>query len=166
MQLAHRRNQKTLLGAVVFLLVTAVIVYLFISFVSNYQINRIAKLNEKYDVSSGYLVPDDYLGYTIELEGLGEDKYTGPITDYLELKSEAKILDRHLSYSLLETNCVTRNTLTRIEMQIQNKEELLYRFNNTYSKKLDKLFWKSYIESLESYDIERIKEKAQKLEMC
>ena len=63
MQLAHRRNQKTLLGAVVFLLVTAVIVYLFISFVNNYQINRIAKLNEKYGVSSGYLVPDDYLGY-------------------------------------------------------------------------------------------------------
>lgn len=166
MSLAYKRKPTTLLGHLVILAITALIVFLFIGFIANFQINKISKINEEYLITSSYLIPENYLEYKLKLEELNQDKYTTPITEYIGLMLEARKIDRYLEYSQLETRCVTRITLTRIEMQIQNKEILLDRFNYTYSKKLEKIYWSSYIDSITNYNIEGIKEKALELEMC
>lgn len=166
MQLAHKRKPGTILGNLVFLIITAVIIYLFIGYISNYQITKIEKLNNQFLVTSNSLVPENYDEYKFTLEELNQDKYTKPITAYIDLIVESRKINRHLEYSQLETQCITRTTLTQIEMQVQNKEQLLEKLNNSYSKKLDKILWSNYITSVENYDIEGIKEKAQELEMC
>jgi len=166
MSLASKRKPTTILGHLVILAITALIIFLFIGFIANFQINKISKINEEYLITSNYLVPENYIEYKIKLEELNQDKYTRPITEYLDLMLEAKKINRHLEYSQLETRCITRSTVARIEMQIQNKELLLEKFNNTYSKKLNKIYWNSYIDSLTNYDIEGLKEKALELEMC
>lgn len=166
MQLAHKRKAGTILGNIVFLVLAAIIVFLFISYISSYQINKISKINEKYLITSNYLVPENYEEYKLTLTELNQDKYTAPITEYINLILEARKIDRYLEYSQLETQCVTRTTIARIEMQMQNRDLLLEKFADTYSKKLDKIHWSDYITALESYNIYGIYEKAQELELC
>lgn len=166
MSLAHKRKEKSFLGHMVVLVLTALVVFLFINLITNYQINQIIKINNKHFVSPNILVPENNQEYKLELKDLNDKKYTTPIIKYIDYMLEAKKIERHIEYSYLETNCVTRTTLSKIEMQVQNKELLLDSFLEIQSKKLNKLNWNDYIESLYDYNIENIREKAKRLEIC
>ncbi len=166
MSLAHTRKPGTILGNVIFLIITGVIIFMFISFVSNYQIGRIEKVNNNYLISSNYLVPENYEEYKYTLEELKIEKYTESMIEYIDIIIEARKIDRYLEYSHLETRCVTRKTLAAVDMQIQNKMLLLEKLQYSNSKKLEKIYWNRYIESLKNYPIEEIKIKAQELELC
>jgi len=165
MSLAYKRQSMSLIGNLVFLIVVVIVVYLFVSFVYNYQINKIHKINAEFVISSNQLIPENTDDYRFTLKELNI-KYTEPIIEYIDLMNEAKRIERYLEYSQFETGCVTRTTLTKIEMQIQNKELLLRKFGAYQSRKLEKIHWSEYVVALENFDIERTKEKAQELDMC
>jgi Lhr-like helicase len=166
MSLAHTRKPISVIGHIVILVITVVAVYLLITTIANYQVNKISKVYDKYLVTRSDLIPDEYGSYIAELKAIGTDK-TQALIDYIYLYQEAKGLDRAVRYAATESGCITRTTIARIETQMQNRDKVLEEFNTTYSKKLDKIYWNTYIEILENkYDIESLKEKATALPFC
>ncbi len=167
MSLAHTRNKKTFLGGLIVIMIAVVLVYALIMFISNYQINKISAINEKYYIAGSYLIPGDYQAYVSELMGVGAEKYTKPIVDYVYLYEDAKKIDRLVRYAITENQCVTRTTLAKIEMQIQERDKVLEEFQNSYSKKLDKIRWGRYIDVLENYyPVEEQRDVARDLPIC
>ncbi|HOZ35812.1 MAG TPA: hypothetical protein PLK55_02415 [archaeon] len=166
MSLAHTRKPISVIGHIVILIIFVVAVYLLITTIANYQVNKIAKIYDKYMVTRSNLIPDETGNYIAELKALGTDKAQA-IIDYVYLYQEAKNLDRAIRYAATESGCITRTTIARIETQMQDRDKVLLGFNNTYSKKLDKIYWDTYIDILENkYDIESLKEKATALSFC
>lgn len=166
MSLAHTRKPIRVIGILVILVITVIAVYLLITTISNYQVNKIAKVYDKYMVTRSDLIPDEYGSYISELKAIGTDK-TQAIIDYVYLYQEAKSLDRGVKYAATESGCITRTTIARIETQMQTRDKVLEEFNNTYSNKLDKIYWDTYIDILENkYDIESLKTMATTLPFC
>lgn len=166
MSLAHKRKPINIFGLLVILIITVIAIYLFITAISNYQMNKIAKINEKYMVTRSDLIPDEHGGYVVELKGVWTSEAQA-IIDYVYLYLEAKNLDRAVRYAVVENECITRTTVARIETQMQNRDKVLNGFKNTYSKKLDKIYWDTYIDILENrYQIESLKEMAKALPFC
>ncbi|MFA5745307.1 MAG: hypothetical protein WCX82_04130 [archaeon] len=167
MQLAHKRKPRTILGNVVFLMVVAIIVFFFIIYLTNFQINKVAKVNDKYGIERTDLVPESYSEYTTELKDLGFDKYTNPPIEYVYLYVNATKIDRAVRYAVVENQCVTRTTVAKIDSQIQERDKVLAKFQKNYSKKLDKLYWDTYIDILENkYNIEAVKATVTSLPYC
>lgn len=166
MSLAHTRKPISVVGHIVILVIVVIAIYLLITTIANYQVNKIAKVYDKYMVTRSDLIPDEYGSYVVELKAIGTDKAQA-IIDYVSLYQEAKNLDRTVRYAVTESGCITRTTIARIETQIQNRDKVLLGFNNTYSKKLDKIYWDTYIDILANkYYIESLKEKATALPFC
>lgn len=166
MSLAHTRKPISVVGHIVILIVVIIAAYFLITSIANYKINRIQKVYDKYMVTKNDLIPDEYISYVTELKKLGY-KETAPIVDYVYLTEEAKKLDRGVRYAVTQNECITRTTVARIETQIEDRDKVLEGFNNTYSKKLNNIYWDTYIDILKNqYNIELLKEKATALEFC
>lgn len=168
MALAHKRKPIRTLGMLIILILAIALVYFFIIYVSNYNINRISKINNKHFISEISLIPSaDSEAYIRDLKALGTEKYTEPIIEYVSLYQESKRIDRAVNYAIIESKCITRTTVAKIDTQIQNKDLLLEKLKTGYNTKLDKIYWNTYIDVLENrYQIEELKTKVLEIPFC
>lgn len=166
MSLAHKRKPIRVLGMVIILIITVVLIYLLIMYISNYNITKIAKLNDKYLISETDLIPDDYGSYISDLKKIG-NKYTGAIIEYVYLYQDAKKIDRAVNYAIIENQCITRITIAKIDTQIQDRDELLEKLKAMQDKKLEKIYWNEYIDILENrYAIDALKTRVSEIPFC
>lgn len=166
MSLAHKRKPIGFFGMLIVIIIAIGIVYLLITTITNHNVNKIAKINDKYMVTRNDLIPDEHGGYVVDLKTIGTSE-AQIIIDYVYLTLEARKLDRAVRYAITENGCITRNTIARIETQIQNRDKVLNSFKNTYSKKLNKIYWDTYIDILENrYQIDILKKTARALPFC
>ncbi len=166
MSLAHTRKPIRVLGMVIILIITVVLIYLLIMYISNYNITKIAKLNDKYMISETDLIPDDYGSYISDLKKIG-NKYTGTIIEYVYLYQDAKKIDRAVNYAIIENQCITRITIAKIDTQIQDRDELLEKLKAMQDKKLEKIYWNEYIDILENrYAIDALKTRVSEIPFC
>lgn len=166
MSLAHTRKPIRVLGMVIILIITVVLIYLLIMYISNYNITKIAKLNDKYLISETDLIPDDYGSYISDLKKIG-NKYTGTIIEYVYLYQDAKKIDRAVNYAIIENQCITRITIAKIDTQIQDRDELLEKLKAMQDKKLEKIYWNEYIDILENrYAIDALKTRVSEIPFC
>lgn len=167
MSLAHTRKHSTFIGHIIVLILAIAIFYFFMNYISNYQINTISKINSKYGVTENSLIPSNYSSYATELEKTNFDKYSKPLIDYVYFYKDAKKIDRYYKYAVFENQCITRITITKIEMQIQERDRLLEEFKKVDSIKLSKIFWNRYIDILENkYEIDELREMARAMPIC
>lgn len=166
MSLAHKRKPIRVLGILIILIITVVLIYLLIMYISNYNITKIAKLNDKYMISETDLIPDDYGSYISDLKKIG-NKYTGTIIEYVYLYQDAKKIDRAVNYAIIENQCITRITIAKIDTQIQDRDELLEKLKAMQDKKLEKIYWNEYIDILENrYAIDALKTRVSEIPFC
>lgn len=166
MSLAHKRKPIRVLGILIILIITVVLIYLLIMYISNYNITKIAKLNDKYLISETDLIPDDYGSYISDLKKIG-NKYTGTIIEYVYLYQDAKKIDRAVNYAIIENQCITRITIAKIDTQIQDRDELLEKLKAMQDKKLEKIYWNEYIDILENrYAIDALKTRVSEIPFC
>lgn len=162
-------NEKKIsfIGDLLIIIVIVLALYFAINIIHINEVKKIEKINQKYNVSKENLIPKNKENYIHDLERINKT-YAKPIIEYIYLDDNAKRINRMVNNNVLSGNdCVSSKLYLEVNYFTQVQENLLDKFENLYSKKLERIYWDKYISNLkENNDYKYLKTEITKLKIC
>jgi hypothetical protein len=150
------KKKISFLGDVIIIIVLFIFAYFIYNGFANAEIKEINEINNKHLIYTQRLIPTQKISYIEELKSL-DSQYTKPIIKFIELQEDTKRLDDKIKYDFSINNCIKEKRITELNIINNRKSELLQEFKDLYNSRLDSIYWNSYIEVLNNYNIDKIK---------
>lgn len=163
----YKRN-SSFIGDLIVVILIVLALFLVLNQINTKKIEKIQKINQEFNIKKDNLLSKNQEKYITNLEKINLEKITNPIIEYNNIVKRARDINRSLNLSILQNKkCIKKDLSLEINSYLIDKKRLLEEFKNQDSKKLDKIYWDKYIESLrETTSIQEISNAIKTMPVC
>jgi translation initiation factor 6 (eIF-6) len=143
------RRKISFLGDLIIIIIIVFFVFLFLNQYNQNNVLKIEKINEKYNVTSNILVPEDSTGYISEISFISQKEITTPLIEFIEVSKQVSEIERQIyRASVIREECISRDLNLKINGIILKIEKLENDFEKINTKEYKKLNIDKYLENL------------------
>ncbi len=143
------RRKISFVGDLIIIIIIVFFVFLFLNQYNQNNVLKIEKINEKYNVTSNILVPEDSTGYISEISFISQKEITTPLIEFIEVSKQVSEIERQIyRASVIREECISRDLNLKINGIILKIEKLENDFEKINTKEYKKLNIDKYLENL------------------